>query len=155
MIYDAYAAVLYGYARSLGAAQPLAEDLLQEVFLRLARSSASLSRVKNLRAYLFASMRRELFRWTRRLSFRKETGTPYPDQLFHSNDAGLTAAEVLDVQQALSKLPIPQREAVVLKVYGLLTFDEIAKLTRVSINTAASRYRYGISKLRSMLQEPR
>ncbi len=154
-IYDGYAAMLYGYARSLGARRPLAEDALQEVFLRLARRPATLSNVRNLRAYLFASVRREVFRWTRRRSLRRETHVADPDPLFESAAGGISPAEALHVEEALSKLPMPQREVVVMKVYGLLTFDEIARVTRVSPNTAAGRYRYAVEKLRRMLQEPR
>jgi RNA polymerase sigma-70 factor (ECF subfamily) len=155
MIYDAYATMLYGYARSLGATQSVAEDVLQEVFLRLARRPATLSGVKNLRAYLFASVRREVFRWTRRLSPRKEARMADPDPVFESTDPDLAVEEMRHVEEALSRLPTPQREVVVMKVYGLLTFDEIARVTRVSPNTAASRYRYAIDKLKRMLRDPR
>jgi len=154
-IYDAYAAVLYGYARSLGARQSLAEDVLQEVFLRLARRPATLGSVRDLRAYLFASVRRELFRWTRRRALRREAQVADPDPLFESPVSDTAATDMLQVEEALSRLPRSQREVVVMKVYGLLTFDEIARVTRTSPNTAASRYRYAVEKLRRILSGPR
>ena len=46
------------------------------------------------------------------------------------------------------ELPAEQREVVYLKVFDGLTFKEIASVCGVSANTAASRYRYGIEKLR-------
>ncbi len=58
-------------------------------------------------------------------------------------------AAKLDVARA--ELPDEQREIVVLHLQGELTFREIARLQQVSINTAQSRYRYGLNKLRSAL----
>ncbi|MBV9468194.1 MAG: hypothetical protein JOZ57_02980, partial [Abitibacteriaceae bacterium] len=53
----------------------------------------------------------------------------------------------------LQQLPIEQREVIALKVAENLTFAEIAALLKISPNTAASRYRYGIERLRSWWQE--
>jgi RNA polymerase sigma-70 factor (ECF subfamily) len=52
-------------------------------------------------------------------------------------------------------LPAEQQEAVYLKVFDGLTFKEIASVCGVSANTAASRYRYGIQKLREAVGERR
>ena len=51
----------------------------------------------------------------------------------------------------LSELPYDQREVIVLHLHHGLKFRRIAKLQNVSINTIQSRYRYGLNKLRSML----
>ncbi|MGY8716457.1 MAG: RNA polymerase sigma factor, partial [Verrucomicrobiia bacterium] len=48
-------------------------------------------------------------------------------------------------------LPSEQREVVVLKVWGGLTFAQIAEQLDLSANTAASRYRYALTKLREAL----
>ena len=52
---------------------------------------------------------------------------------------------------ALQGLPVKQREVVVLKIYESMTFEEIGSMLRISVNTAASRYRYGIERLRKTL----
>jgi RNA polymerase sigma-70 factor (ECF subfamily) len=52
------------------------------------------------------------------------------------------------LQQALAKLPIDQREAVVLRIWGGLTFAQIAESLGESINTVAARYRYALEALR-------
>ncbi len=59
--------------------------------------------------------------------------------------------ELQRLKRALTELPYPQREVVVLHLHGDLRFRQIAKLQRVSIKTALSRYRYGLDKLRSIL----
>ena len=56
------------------------------------------------------------------------------------------------LETVLARLPQPQREVVVLKIYREKTFQEIARLLDVSQNTVASRYRYGMEKLRIWLQ---
>ncbi len=58
----------------------------------------------------------------------------------------------LEVQEALRALPSEQREVVVLHVWSQMTFCEIAALILIPSNTAASRYRYALSKLRELLR---
>ncbi|MFM8421945.1 MAG: sigma factor-like helix-turn-helix DNA-binding protein, partial [Verrucomicrobiota bacterium] len=53
---------------------------------------------------------------------------------------------------AVAALPPAQREVIALKFDGGLTFAEIAAVVGVSANTAASRYRYGAAKLRTLLR---
>ena len=53
--------------------------------------------------------------------------------------------------QALSKLPYEQREVLFLYLYSGLKFRTIAKLENESISTIQGRYRYGLTKLRSIL----
>ncbi len=55
------------------------------------------------------------------------------------------------LQDAMKNLPLEQREVVVLKIWGELTFDEIGKTLNISPNTAASRYRYGLGALKKIL----
>ena len=63
-------------------------------------------------------------------------------------------AEEKNLRHALNALPGDQREVIVLHVWGELTFSDIGGLVGVSANTAASRYRYALAKLRrSMFRE--
>jgi RNA polymerase sigma-70 factor, ECF subfamily len=54
------------------------------------------------------------------------------------------------IQEAMSKLPDNYREVVTLKIWGGLTFAEIAGVLEIPANTAASRYRYGLAELRKL-----
>ena len=49
----------------------------------------------------------------------------------------------------LQELPVEQREVIVLKLWGDLTFQQIAETTGAPLNTVAARYRYGLAKLRA------
>ncbi len=57
------------------------------------------------------------------------------------------------VRQMLDRLPPEQREVIILRHYGELSFKEIADATQVSINTALGRMRYGLINLRKMMAE--
>lgn len=57
------------------------------------------------------------------------------------------------LQDALNQLPVGQREVVTLKIWGGLTFAEIAGVLEIPANTAASRYRYALEELRKLVKE--
>ncbi|MBL7791566.1 MAG: RNA polymerase subunit sigma-24, partial [Saprospiraceae bacterium] len=57
------------------------------------------------------------------------------------------------VRHLVDMLPPEQREVVILRHYADMSFKEIAKLTRVSINTALGRMRYALINIRKMVEE--
>jgi len=59
-----------------------------------------------------------------------------------------------EIEAALRCLPVEQREVLVLKIWGELTFEEIARQLDIPANTAASRYRYALAGLRKELTAP-
>jgi len=139
-----------------------AEDVVQEAFLRFWRSRgrAADGPVTDPVAYLYACARRCALEWGRggRRRARREAAVARPEGL--PADAALFAPIEHDerrdrVEAALAKLPGPQREVLVMKVWGGLSFPQIAEALRIPANTAASRYRYALTKLRERLaQEP-
>jgi RNA polymerase sigma-70 factor (ECF subfamily) len=64
-----------------------------------------------------------------------------------------TDPQEIAAMRCLERLPAPQREVIVLKIWHQHTFEEIASLLHESPNTVAARYRYGLDKLRHFLQE--
>jgi RNA polymerase sigma-70 factor (ECF subfamily) len=138
---------LHNYAFALTGSDEEADDVVGDVFLKLARRPGCLRRARNPRAYLFAMVRNAVrSRWRRRRRF-----VDRPEAC--SDPAEGPDAESLAVREAVLALPAPQRECVVLHIWGDLTFEEIGELTRVSANTAASRYRYALEKLRVVMQD--
>jgi len=59
----------------------------------------------------------------------------------------------LSVQQIIDHLPVEQREVVVMRIYGEMSYKEIADITNVSINTALGRMRYALINLQKMINE--
>jgi RNA polymerase sigma-70 factor (ECF subfamily) len=150
-LYDRHAAALFRVASVLLGSRQDAEDAVQEVFVGLMRSRHSLAGVVNLRAYLFASLRSAAGRIAVRR--RREPGAALNlDDLAASTPGSPNLDQEVRLERALRSLPAEQRELVALKVDGGLTFGEIASCLGISPNTAASRYRYALEKLRAALE---
>ena len=148
LLYDRLAGRLYRVAVRLLDCREDAEDAVQEVFASLVRSRERLPQVRDLEAYLFASLRRAAARLAvrrARLPTTSDTGLPEavarPDR---PGEGGLPD----DLCRALGALPAEQREVIALKIDGELTFAQIGLAMGTSANTAASRYRYALEKLR-------
>lgn len=144
-LYDRYAPVLYHFALALTRSRDAAEEVVQNTFLGLLRSRARLGQVQNIRAYLLRVARNEASHLVR------ETVSGSPALEVVESQPGVSAKEVAEVNEALSRLPEEQLTVVALKVWHGMTFAEIAQALGIPANTAASRYRYAMEKLRKWL----
>ena len=136
---------LHHYAFALTASQEAADDILSEVLARLPGRGLRLRFVRNPRGYLYAAVRNAALTGARRRKYEAERAV---DEA--SPPAG-DLAEALAIREAILALPAEQREVVVLHIWGGLSFREIGATTGVPQDTAASRYRYALSKLRATL----
>jgi len=154
-IYDAHASGLYAFLLNLTRNESDTRDLLQEVFLRLARQPAMLAGVGNARHFLLRLAHNLAVDSVRRRAARDRRQDRYADEsveLFaHAGEPDREAFGHA-LTGALGALPEEQRAVVHLKLWEGLTFEEIAAALDTSANTAASRYRYGIDKLRARLR---
>jgi RNA polymerase sigma-70 factor, ECF subfamily len=148
VIYDAYSRAVYRQALMLLGSAADAEDVLQEVFLKLVRRRGS--PVRDLTAYLLTAARHEACSILRRRGRETWDGTLEETDLAPV-DAHADFAETDAVRAAVAALPESQRQVVILKFYDQMTFAEIARVARASINTVASRYRYALKRLREAL----
>lgn len=154
-LYDRYGEKLYHYlVLKLGSCQD-AEDILQEAFYRFGRYSVRWKMVKNPQAFVFKVVRNEANRFLKRKTAQRKTMQMNPN---HKNAIasvmqGPDESSVGLLAESLARLPDDQREVVILKVFEEMTFKEIARICGLSVNTVASRYRYGLSKLRLFLEE--
>jgi RNA polymerase sigma-70 factor (ECF subfamily) len=144
LIYDRHAPALYRLLCGLLGNAADAEDALQEVFLRLV--SGRTGRVRDLRAYLTVAARNQALTCLRKRG--RETNIDDAQWESTVENKAQTFANENDWQALLTRLPLEQREVIVLKVWQGLTFAEIAPIVKASPNTVMSRYRYGIEKLR-------
>ena len=153
-LYERHGERLYRYLLfKLGSAED-AEDCLQECFCRFARYGLRWKFVRDRRGFVFRVARNEACRSLRRMLGRREGERMIAEGVAHGIEAAFVAPEEPSLALLLRRageLPEEQREAVYLKVFDGLTFKEIGTVCGVSLNTAASRYRYGIEKLREAL----
>lgn len=154
-LYDGHARSLYAFLLNLTRNESDTRDLLQEVFVKLARYPELLDDVRDERAFLIRLAHNAAIDLIRRRGTRERTR-----ENFAADSASLFApAEDPDEQTfrvelagALAGLPPDQRAVVHLKLWEGLTFEQIADALAIPQNTAASRYRYGLDKLRERLR---
>lgn len=151
-VYDQYGVALYRSALRLLGSRHDAEDAVQEVFVGVARSRKRMTDVHNLRAYLFTSLRHCVSRVHE--SRARQAGLKQQLQWIRPTCSPLPGDPGGILWQTAEQLPAEQFEVVVLKLQGGLTFKEIGQVCGITQDTAASRYRYAIEKLRKILETP-
>lgn len=149
LLWDRYAGDLLAFLQALLCSRHDAEDVLQTVFVRIVRKRRYLADARSLNGYVFQIARNEAASFTR-LRRRRCSGDPWLEAVETDARPQEWAEEL---QAALGALPQEQREIVVLKTYRGKTFQEIGEMLELSPNTVASRYRYGIEKLRGILKD--
>lgn len=154
-LYDEHAQALFAFLLNFTRDEDDTRDVLQEVFVKLARQPDLLRAARDERAFLIRLahnaaidlMRRRSTRARHHEQFGAEKISPFaaatdPDE----------AAFRTELSTALGELPPDQRAVVHLKLWEGLTFEQIAEAMEIPLNTAASRYRYGLDKLRDRLR---
>ncbi len=154
-LYDAHAAAVFAFALTLTRAEAEARDILQEVFVKYARRPP-VAPLRDPRGYLLRMThtlfidrcRHEAAAERMRLRLKEETPALFAPA---SDPDEQTFRDALEA--ALGELPGDQRAVAHLKLWEGRTFAEIAALLGIPLHTAASRYRYGIEKLRARLSD--
>ncbi len=154
-LYDKYSHSLFRYAFTLAGCAEDAEDAVQSVFIRLAKEQKRLKDVEHIKAYLYASVRNAVYNIIRSRCRRNNIveAAIHEDNMHCRLYCGDGDIQAMVLREAFLQIPPEQREVLTLKVFDGMTFAEIAETIGISINTAASRYRYGIEKLRHALKE--
>ena len=157
-IYERYKNDLLTIATYLMIDQAAAEDCLHDVFVNFAATITDFNLRSNLKGYLITCTanhaRDALRRNKRQVSLTDEQNCDRPTN-YNADPAEklLQRERTAALTDALEQLPYDQREVITLHTHGQMTFQQIAQQQNVSINTAQSRYRYGLNKLRSLLTQ--
>jgi RNA polymerase sigma-70 factor (ECF subfamily) len=160
-VYDAHARGVYGAALRILANPAQAQDVTQDVFMRLWRNPRRFDATRGeLGPYLRLMARSRALDVYRegqaagRASDRLKVVVA--DEEGRVDERPVAALERLadrtTVQAALRALPGAQREALVLAYWGGLTAEQIARRSRVPLGTAKSRIRLGLTKLRAEIE---
>ena len=148
-MYDEYAAGLYRYALMILTDHEMAENAVQEAFLKLIKLGKRARNIDRYAAYLRKAVRNECYRALERKHRQQQNQSAVQRAVLEVNETRQTdPSEHILIEEVLKTLPAEQREVLHLKVYEGKTFQEIAESLDISVNTAASRYRYAIDKLR-------
>jgi RNA polymerase sigma-70 factor (ECF subfamily) len=156
-LYDACADRIHFYLVARLGSRADADDVLQQTFVRLARTRERLAKVKNPVAYAFATARNEAIRFAGRHAREGRRGDPPVEELFR--EAASDDVEERETAEwvagELAKLSPGLREVVELKIYAGLTFREIAEVTGLPQGTVATRYRSALERMRGRMAEER
>ena len=131
-----------------------AEDLVQEAFVRIWRLYGHTGDVAP--GLVYRAIRRLAIDWARSIDRRviREQKTYDLSPLSSAFEDSLEKDERQQaLLRAVDRLPDEQKEVLTLKIWGELTFDEIARTLDMSLNTVASRYRYALQKLKDWVPE--
>ncbi|MBA2362977.1 MAG: sigma-70 family RNA polymerase sigma factor [Chloroflexia bacterium] len=162
LLYDRYARVVYSLTLKMVRNQQVAEELTQEVFVRVWQQASTYSREKGrFSSWLFGIAHHLAIDELRRRKAR-------PQQVYDDPDVPHSLLDVMDnvpgpdeqafggirreyIIEALARLPVPQREVLELSYFGGLTQSEIADQRGEPLGTIKTRTRLGLQRLRTNL----
>lgn len=154
---ELYEAGLYAYLHSLTADAHLAEDVFQQTWIKVAAKAALYNGRASFSSWLYAVARNAAFDELRRLG-RRPAAAPgdgmenRPDPaLEHPLERLDREEEAARLRRALATLPEVQRDAFLLKEEGGLSFEEVGGILRCGRETAKSRFRLAVGKLRTIM----
>jgi len=145
-LYRQHGSALLLFASAITGERSRAQDTVHQVFLKLIENG-NLRHAENEKAYLFACVRNAALNDIK----ARQRYTAIDDESAWFASPNRDDAEELNLRRALCALPDDQRQVTILHVWGELTFLQIADLLGISSNTAASRYRYAVAKLRQAM----
>ena len=154
-LYDEHAPALFAFLLNFTRDENDTRDVLQEIFIKLARQPELLAVARDERAFLLRLAHNAAIDLMRRRGTRSKHLEQFgAEQIsaFAPTSEPDEAAFRNELAAALGELPADQRAVVHLKLWASLTFEEIAATLEIPLNTAASRYRYGLDKLRTRLR---
>lgn len=151
LIIAAYYDDIYRFCLYLTGQETDSYDITQDVFLRFIKYIDSYQH-RNLKGYLLIIARNLCRDYFHR---KRDTASIEDAACLGQEDRQLTELEdSLLLFQALQKLPVKQREIIIMRIYEELPFHEIARITGCNLSTVKSRFRLGAGHLRKLLEEP-
>lgn len=154
-IYEKYKNDLLKLAIALTNDVHAAEDAVQDVFVSFAQSAGRIRVAGNLKTYLATCVANRIRNARRDRQRHEAVGIEDADCVIcntaRPEQWAILSEELELLSKAMAQVPYEQREVIGLYMQGGMTFKQIAKVRNASVNTIQGRYRYGLNKLRSIL----
>ena len=156
VVFRAHYAGMASFVQRFVRSPDLAEELVQDVFLKLWTKREQLAEIETFRTYLFRAARNTALNYLRRAKlerrWREEQGTDDdPPTTFAADDETVEQEVAVAVQEAINKLPPRCREIFLLSRDGGLTYAEIARSLEISVKTVETQMGRALKSLRSSL----
>lgn len=155
-IYRKYGDYLLALAAALLKDVNAAEDVVHDVFCKFIESREKFKLAGSLKSFLatcVVNLARDKLRARQLQSCGLNEATVTALDMNEPQHYAIFGEEARNLNHAITQLALEQREVIMLHLRGGMKFREIAGLQGISINTAKSRYRYGLEKLRKLLSD--
>jgi RNA polymerase sigma factor (sigma-70 family) len=156
-IYEKYKNNLLILAMALLNDVNAAEDAVHDVFVSFVQSIEKFQLTGSLKGYLLTCVANCA---RNKLRARHQQNARFREAKFINNSSANEPSQLIIANEslqllgsAMAQLPYEQREVIMLRLQASMTFKAIAKLQGISVNTVKSRYKYGLDRLRSALDE--
>jgi RNA polymerase sigma-70 factor (ECF subfamily) len=153
-IYEKYECFLLTLATALLNDAGTAEDVVQDSFVSFAQSAESIRLDGSLKGYLaacVANRARDVIRARHRQPAALSEADSIRSKAKGPELTAVCSEQLQQLARAIAQLPYEQTEVVILHLHGKMKFTQIARQQNTSVNTIRSRYRYGLNKLRALL----
>ena len=150
-LFDKYYGSLFRFFCHRGMDRALAEDMAQDIFVRVWQNRNTLNPSKSIKAYLFQAAANEIRMHFRKKKVRDQYARDVQQQSLSYSVPIADFDKKQHIQQAIQALPPPLKEVFVLHRYDGLSYKEIAQLHQVSVKTVESRMSKALKKLRTQL----
>jgi RNA polymerase sigma-70 factor (ECF subfamily) len=154
-IYEKYRKDLLRLAAILSNNASDAEDIVHDVFVSFVQSAEALKLSGNLKSFLLTCVANRARNKNRSNQRRQADGLDEVKSVVSNSKTPeqwmIQSEQLRQWSSIMAQLPYEQREAVILHLRAGMKFWQIAQSQGVSVNTVKGRYRYGLNKLRSIL----
>ena len=148
-IIDEHQQQLFSFAFFRVGSYEVAQDIVQDVFVRFYDNSRHLSAANNVKAYLLKTISNACTDYLRKNGKIQFVAIEQLENELTDEEEKSCLSEYLRIEDILSNLPSEQAEILQLRFVDSLNFVEISELLQINVNTIKSRYKYAIEKLRN------
>lgn len=153
-LYDAYGSALFGVVLRIVQQRELAEQVLQDTFVKAWRNGASYDASKGrLFTWLLNIARNTAIDATRTAHFQKSRKTDSLDSLVYSPGGESINPDQIGVRDVVSRLDEKYKSLIDLVYFKGYTQEEVAEETGIPLGTIKTRLRYAINELRGIFRE--
>ncbi|MDR0891274.1 MAG: RNA polymerase sigma factor [Mediterranea sp.] len=160
MLMDAFQEPIYNYIRRVVVSHEDAEDVFQEVFVRVFRHIEQFRSESSLSTWIYRIATNESLRWLNRRA-KEESASSLPEETQQELLGKLQSSEYVDYedglavkfQEAILTLPEKQRLVFNLRYYDELEYEEIARILGAKVETLKVNYHYAKEKIKEQLMK--
>lgn len=165
LIFKLYHAPLCNYAKIYVKHPDIANEIVQDTFIRIWESKSGLDAEQSLKSYLYRSVHNNCINFIRKKQLNKKLTEEYMSEVlqriemldrdFNESrfDQLITDELELTIQKSIDKLPEQCREIFLLSRYSDLTYQQIAKKLSISVNTVKTQISRSLQKIRENLKK--